>query len=64
MYCTDCERASATLTPCEGRRLCPSCTSAYLTEASRDFNANYYGEQYRYARGSELPVTPTARGRA
>ena len=59
--CTDCERVSATLTPCEGRRLCKACTNAYLDEASQSFNANYYGEQYRYARGNALPVTPSAR---
>jgi hypothetical protein len=59
--CTDCGRVSATLTPCEGRRLCPPCVSAYLTDASQTFNANHYGEQYRYARGNALPVTPKGR---
>lgn len=61
MTCTACGRPTTDLTACEGQRLCWRCTNAYLTGAAQDFNAAYYGEQYRYATGTELPVTPKGR---
>lgn len=59
--CTDCGRPAPNLTACEGGRLCPVCTTAYLTGKAQDFNANYYGERYRYATGADLPLTPRGR---
>ncbi len=59
--CTWCGVATANLTPAEGQRLCRACTHAYLDEAAGDRIAAYYGEQYRHARGADLPVRVGAR---
>ena len=59
--CTGCAKPTATLTACEGQRLCRGCTDAYLTGKAQDFNAAYYGETYRFATGTDLPVTPRRR---
>jgi hypothetical protein len=56
--CTQCGRSATNLTACEGQRLCHDCVTTYLTGKSQDFNAAYYGEQYRFATGTDLPVTP------
>jgi hypothetical protein len=58
--CTRCEATAASLTPCEGERLCRTCTTAYLTEAVSNVQAAHYGERYRYTPAAELPVTPRA----
>lgn len=58
--CTWCDRACARwdITPARGDRLCPTCRDAFLEEAVGDWNAAIYGEQFRHARGTDLPVTP------
>jgi hypothetical protein len=57
-----CSRCGATgrLTPCEGERLCGTCTTAYLDEKIGDVVAHRFGERYRHARGSDLPVSTQA----
>jgi hypothetical protein len=63
--CTDCgaHLPRDIMTPVHHvRLLCPACRDAFLAESAGEWRARVFGEEYRWSRDDELPVTPRKTG--